>query len=215
MPAVGAPEPVTSEVPTPYRSTGAAISPAMAYSSRSLVTTMRVLRRAEGVQQLAGVRGQGGQVAGVQSDAAELGPGDLDGGPDALVDVERVDQQRRPLAERGDLGLERGLLVVVQQREGVRAGAARGHAVAAAGLEVGRRPEADQVGGPGSGDRRLLVRATRAHLDARALAGGGRPCGRRPTTIALSWLSIDRARVSSSTPSANGARTVSTGEPGK
>jgi hypothetical protein len=33
--------------------------------------------------------------------------------------------------------------------------------------------------------------------------------------IALSWLRIDSASVSSSTPSANGARTVSTGEPGK
>ncbi len=33
--------------------------------------------------------------------------------------------------------------------------------------------------------------------------------------MALSWLSTDSARVSSSTPSAKGARTVSTGEPGK
>ena len=33
--------------------------------------------------------------------------------------------------------------------------------------------------------------------------------------MALSWLSTESARVSSSTPSANGARTVSTGEPGK
>ena len=33
--------------------------------------------------------------------------------------------------------------------------------------------------------------------------------------MALSWLSTESARVSSSTPSAKGARTVSTGEPGK
>ena len=33
--------------------------------------------------------------------------------------------------------------------------------------------------------------------------------------MALSWLSTDRASVSSSTASAKGARTVSTGEPGK
>ena len=33
--------------------------------------------------------------------------------------------------------------------------------------------------------------------------------------IALSWLRIDSARVSSSTPSAKDARTVRTGEPGK
>ena len=40
--AVGAPEPVTSAVPTPYPSTGATARPAMANSSRSPVTTMRV-----------------------------------------------------------------------------------------------------------------------------------------------------------------------------
>jgi hypothetical protein len=33
--------------------------------------------------------------------------------------------------------------------------------------------------------------------------------------IALSWLRIERISVSSSTPSAKDARTVSTGEPGK
>ena len=40
--AVGAPEPVTSEVPTPYPSTGAVASAAIEYSSRSPVSTMRV-----------------------------------------------------------------------------------------------------------------------------------------------------------------------------
>ena len=39
----GAPLPVTSSVPTPYPSTGAADSPAMANSSRSEVTMMRVV----------------------------------------------------------------------------------------------------------------------------------------------------------------------------
>jgi hypothetical protein len=33
--------------------------------------------------------------------------------------------------------------------------------------------------------------------------------------MALSWLSTESASVSSSTPSAKGARTVSTGDPGK
>ena len=42
MPAVGVPEPVTTEVPTPYASTGEAASAAIACSSRSLVTVMRV-----------------------------------------------------------------------------------------------------------------------------------------------------------------------------
>ncbi len=40
---VGAPEPVTSMVPTPYESTGAVCSEASAYSSRSLVTVIFVL----------------------------------------------------------------------------------------------------------------------------------------------------------------------------
>ncbi|CAM5723709.1 hypothetical protein STENM223S_02974 [Streptomyces tendae] len=44
MEAVGCPEPVTSCVPTPYASTGAAASEAMAYSSRSEVTTIFVSR---------------------------------------------------------------------------------------------------------------------------------------------------------------------------
>ncbi len=43
MEQVGWPLPVTSWVPTPYASTGAAASEAIAYSSRSLVTTIFVL----------------------------------------------------------------------------------------------------------------------------------------------------------------------------
>lgn len=39
---VGAPEPVTSIVPTPYESTGALCRAASAYSSRSLVTVIFV-----------------------------------------------------------------------------------------------------------------------------------------------------------------------------
>ena len=42
MPAVGVPEPVTTDVPTPYESTGDAASAAIAYSSRSLVTVILV-----------------------------------------------------------------------------------------------------------------------------------------------------------------------------
>ena len=43
MDEVGAPDPVTRRVPTPYESTGAARRAAIAYSSRSLVTVIRVL----------------------------------------------------------------------------------------------------------------------------------------------------------------------------
>src|ERR1700756_5300269 len=40
--AVGAPDPVTSDVPTPYPSTGATPRPAIEYSSRSPVRMIRV-----------------------------------------------------------------------------------------------------------------------------------------------------------------------------
>ena len=64
------------------------------------------------------------------------------------------------------------------------------------------------------GDRGLLVGAPGAHLDAgRSQASGDHAAA--ADAIALSWLSTESARVSRSTPSANGARTVSTGEPGK
>ena len=60
----------------------------------------------------------------------------------------------------------------MQQRERVRAGAQRGHAVAALGLEVRRSGEAGDVGGARRGDGGLLVGAPRAHLDQRAAVGG-------------------------------------------
>ena len=104
---------------------------------------------------------------------------DLDRRPDALVHVVGVDEQRRPGAEDVDLRPEGRLLVVVQQREGVRAGPGRGNAVAAAGLEIRGRREAHQVRRPCRGHRGLLVRAARAHLDARPLAGRGHHAGGR------------------------------------
>ena len=42
MPAAGEPDPVTTDVPTPNESTGAARRAAIVYSSRSFVTVMRV-----------------------------------------------------------------------------------------------------------------------------------------------------------------------------
>ena len=75
----GAREPVTSWVPTPYASTGAAASEAMAYSSRSEVTTIFVLGGAQLVELLPHPVRDEQQVPGVDADGAELGPGDLDG----------------------------------------------------------------------------------------------------------------------------------------
>ena len=111
------------------------------------------------------------EVAGPELGAIRLDSGDLDRRPDALVDVEGVDEQRRPRPQGGHLGAEGGFLVVVQQGERVRAGARRRDAVAPAGREVGAGCEADQVRGAGRGDCGLLVRAPGAHLDARPVAG--------------------------------------------
>src|SRR5947209_12197536 len=47
------------------------------------------------------------QVAGVQADRAEIGPGHLDRGLHGLGDVVGVDQQRRVAAERVHLHAER------------------------------------------------------------------------------------------------------------
>ena len=98
-------------------------------------------------------------------DAAD---GDLDG----VLHVVGVDEQRRVLAERVDLRGERGALVVVQQRERVRRRARRRHVVATSRLEVGGGREPRDVRGARGCDRCLLVRATRAHLDARTAVGG-------------------------------------------
>ena len=120
--------------------------------------------------------------------APSVGSGHLDGGADRRGDVVGVDQQRGPRAERVDLGRERGPLAVVQQHEGVRAGAAGRHAPALAGPQVGGAVEARDVRRPGARHRGLLVGAARAHLDARAAR-------RRPSVIrdaaeaiAESWL---------------------------
>ena len=85
-------------------------------------------------------------------------------------DVVGVDEQRRARAERVELGGERRLLVVVQQRERVRRGAGGRDAVAPRRREVGRRREPGQVRRAGRRDGRLLVRAARAHLDDRTPA---------------------------------------------
>ena len=59
--------------------------------------------RAELVELLADPPGGLAEVAGVDPDGAELGPGDLDAEPDRLGDVVGVDEQRGAAAERLDL----------------------------------------------------------------------------------------------------------------
>ncbi len=68
----------------------------------------------------------------------------------------------------------------VQEREGVRARAQCRHPESALRLEVGRPGETSDVGGARSGDRSLLVSATRAHFDqCAALCCADHPSRRR------------------------------------
>ncbi len=160
-------------------STGSARSAAIANSSRSPETTIRVVRRAERVELLADLAGEHTEITGVDADRAQVRARHLDGVGDAGGDVVGVDQQRGLHAERVDLRAERRLLPVrgalpgdgVQQREGMRAGAQRGHAVAALRLEVRRSGETGEVGGTRRGDRGVLVGAPRTHLDQRPALG--------------------------------------------
>ena len=140
---------------------------------------MRVVVGPERVELLAGLVRQHGEVAGVDADGTELGAGHLDGRGDPGRDVVGVDQQGGADPQRLDLGPEGVALVLVQQGPRVCCGAGGGHAVAAAGREVGRGREPRQVGGPGGGDGGLLVGAPRAHLDARPGARRVRPAVHR------------------------------------
>ena len=128
----GARLPVTSWVPTPYASTGAAASEAIAYSSRSEVTTIFVSVAPSSSSCCRTRCATSSRSPGVDAHGAQLGPGDLHGRAHGLGDVVRVDQQRRAPAQRVHLGLEGVPLGVVQQGEGVRAGADRRDAVAEA-----------------------------------------------------------------------------------
>ena len=90
-------------------------------------------------------------TAALAAAVAELRPGDLDRRAHALHHVVGIDQERRLRPQRGHLRFESGSLGVVHEREGVRAGAGRGYVVAAPGLQVGGRAEADDVRGPCGG----------------------------------------------------------------
>ena len=96
---------------------------------------------------------------------------------DGVHHVVGVDQQRGVLAEGGDLRAEGLGLVAVQQGERVGRGAAGRYVVAPTRLQVRRRLEPGDVGGPRRGHRRQLLGAPRTHLDARTVAGHRRHPG--------------------------------------
>src|SRR5690606_24556673 len=124
--------------------------------------------RPERVELAPGLDRERGEVARVDAHRTEPRARDLDRAAHALGDVVGVDEQRRARTERRDLRGEGGALVVVQEREGVRRGPDRLDPVAPARLELGRRGEPRDDRGARSGDRGLLVRAARPHLEARA-----------------------------------------------
>ena len=138
---------------------------------------------AEGVQLTADLAGEHPQVPGVDADAAESGPGDLDRRRHALRDVVGVHQEGGVHTEGLHLRAEGGRLVRtlragVQQGERVGGRPGGGHAVPARRLHVGGGGEPGEVGGPGRGDRRLLVCAAGPHLDdGAAVRRGGHPRG--------------------------------------
>ena len=76
------------------------------------------------------------EVARVDPDAAQARASHLDCGPDPLVDVVRVDQQRRARPEGGHLRRKGLFFARVSKHESVRRRTRRRYAVAAARLEV-------------------------------------------------------------------------------
>ena len=154
-------------------------APAMANSSRSPDSTIRVPVAPSESSSSRACRGQHGQVAGVDPDRAERRAGDLDRGPDARWRCRRCRPAAwcRCRARRPGPGTRRASSSC-SSVNACAAVPAVGHAVPAAGLQVGRGGEAGEVGGPGGGHRRLLVGAPGAHLDQRPVAGRGDHPGR-------------------------------------
>ena len=213
MPQVGAPDPVTTDVPTPYDVHGRDARDAIAYSSRSEVTTIFV-SGARAVELPAHLLRQAAEVAGVEAHGAEPGAGHLDGGRHAAFRRRTCRPAawcRAPTTATCAANASRS---VVQQRERVRGRADGRQPVPppASRLDVPAKPA--MYGGPGGGDRCLLVRPARAHLQH----------GRSPAALVMrdaadataeSKFRIERSSVSSRTASAKVPSTSSTGEPGK
>jgi hypothetical protein len=106
------------------------------------------------------------EIAGVQPNCAKLWTGDLHCRPNTRQDVIGVDEQRGRLAEARYLCGERLPLAVVDQGEGVRAGAGGRERVSPPCLEIRGRCEAGDVGRPGGGDGGLFMCAPGTHLEA-------------------------------------------------
>ena len=116
------------------------------------------------------------QIAGVEADGTRTVrpplPAELDRRPDRLVDVVGVDEERGARAHCVELGSEGGALIPMGEHEGVGGRAGCRYAVHATRLEVRRRSASGDVGSARRRHRRLLVGATRAHLDDRPALGG-------------------------------------------
>ena len=139
--------------------------------------------RAQVIELLAHAARHGTQVAGVDAHAAEFRARDLDGRLHALRNVVGVDEQGGVHAVRFNLRTESGLLVRravivdVGERPRMRRRARSRNAVAVRCLKVRRGGKARKVRGAGRGDRGVLVRAARAHLDDRAAVCGHHHAG--------------------------------------
>jgi hypothetical protein len=145
MPAVGAPDPVTTE-----GADAVAVDRVGAQRRDRVLVEVAGHHDAgaggpQGVELGADLAGQHTEIAGVDADRAQPGAGDGDRIGHPGGDVVGVDQQSRADAQRVDLGAERRALPAVgvrrvrtgvQHGERVRAGAQCGHAVGPLGLRL-------------------------------------------------------------------------------
>ena len=127
---------------------------------------------AERVEQFTHTSRGGDQVAGVQAHAAELFTGEFHAEAHGVVHVVGVHEQGGAGTEGTQLCLERFTLAIVQQGEGVGAGADGVQAVAPTSLQVGGARKASDNGGACGGDGGAFVGAARTHFEAGSVACG-------------------------------------------
>jgi hypothetical protein len=212
--AVGAPDPVTSEVPTPYPSTGAAPSAAIEYSSRSPVSRIRVFSAPSESSRTRTSRASTGRSPLSIRTAPRSGPAS-----DTAVRTARATSY-----------VSTSSVVAFPSDASWDSKACRSLSCtsvnACADVPVDGTPYDNRA-------CRFDVAANPARYAARAAATAARSCvrrdpisinGRSPAAvtirdaaeaIAQSWFRIDRHTVSSRTASANVPETTSMGEPGK